>query len=108
MRNTDDQLREIMKRADHVIERKDAQKTAISYAVSSFACFVLMIVTSLYIPGISSSGVVKTHEQYGSLLMNTAYMGFVVIGVLAFILGVFVTLLCMQIRKIRKGESDRY
>ncbi len=108
MRNTDDQLREIMKRADHVIERKDAQKTAISYAVSSFACFVLMIVTSLYIPGISSSGAVETHEQYGSLLMNTAYMGFVVIGVLAFILGVFVTLLCMQIRKIRKGESDRY
>ena len=108
MRNTDDQLREIMKRADHVIERKDAQKTAISYAVSSFACFVLMIVTSLYIPGISSSNSFETHEQYGSLLMNTAYMGFVVIGVLAFILGVFVTLLCIQIRKIRKGESDRY
>ena len=66
-----------------------------------------MIVTSLYIPGISAKGTVVTQEHYGSLLMNTAYMGFVVIGVLAFILGVFVTLLCMQIRKMKKGESDR-
>lgn len=108
MRNTDDQLREIMIRADHVIERKASQKAAISYAVSACACLVLMIVTSLYIPGISTRGTALTHEQYGSLLMNTAYMGFVVIGVLAFILGVFVTLLCMQIRKMKKGGSDRF
>ena len=90
-----------MKRADHVIEKKEAQKTAISYAASSFACLVLMIVTSFYIPGISSDMPSGASGHYGSLLMNTAYMGFVVIGVLAFLLGVFVTLLCMQFRKMR-------
>lgn len=107
MRNTEEQLREIMKRADRVVEKKASKKAVVSYALSAGVCVMLMVVAALCLPGLSSSGASQASGQYGSLLLNTSYMGFVVIGALAFLLGIFVTLLCLHIRKIKKKERDR-
>ena len=107
MRSTEDQLLEIMKRADHIKEKKADQKALLSYALSACACILLMVVTVLNLPRTSSSAAPQTGGHYGSLLLDTSYMGYIVIGVLAFLLGISVTLLCLQLRKIRKKESER-
>lgn len=107
MRNTEDQLKEIMKRSEHIQEKKASQKSILTYGASALVCLVLMIVTGLHLPGISSAGTSGTQGDYGSLMLNTAYMGFVAIGVLAFLLGIFLTLICMQFRRMKNRESDQ-
>ena len=106
MRSTDNQLQEIMKRADHIKERKSSQKVVFSCAVSACACMVLMVMTFIYIPKLSSSGTVDASVQYGSLLLRASYMGYVVIGILAFLLGVSITFLCIHLKKMRKKASE--
>ena len=107
MKSTDDQLREIMKRADQVKEKKALKKTVVSYALSACACLAILIVTVFHLPGLSSDGTSEASGHYGSLLLNTSYMGYVVIGVLAFLFGVSLTLLCLNISRIRKKERGR-
>lgn len=107
MRSTDDQLREIMKRADFIKDKKKSQKIVASYVLSIVACILLVVVTALHLPGLSSLETTQVNGYYGSLLLSTAYMGYVVIGLLAFLLGVCVTLLCLHLRRMRKKECDR-
>ena len=107
MKSTDDQLREIMKRADHVKERKSMKKAVTSYALSACACLVVLVVTAFHLPGLSVDGSSEISGHYGSLLLNTSYLGYVAIGVLAFLFGISLTLLCMQISRLRKKERDR-
>ena len=108
MRSTDYELKEIMKRAEDVREEKASQKASIPYALSACACIALLIVTSLKLNDLSAKSMTGANGHYGSLLLGTSYMGYVVIGVLSFLLGVFVTLFFMNItrsREWRHGNS---
>ena len=107
MRSADDQLREIMNRADHMKEKKSSKKAAVSYALSACACITLLIVTSFNLPGLSPAGTAQARGHYGSLMLNTSFMGYVVIAALAFLLGICLTLLCMHIIDQRKKGRDR-
>ena len=42
---------------------------------------------------------------YGSLILHNAYVGYAIVGVLAFVLGILVTMLCIQIGRLR-GSKD--
>lgn len=103
MRNTDEQLREIMNRANYMKERKAAQRAAASYAIASCICILLLVVTSFYLPALSAPGGTGAPVHYGSLLLNASYMSYVVIGLIAFLLGICVTLLCLHLRELRKN-----
>ena len=106
MRSTDDQLREIMKRANFVAEKKASEKAALSYALSSCACIALLVVTSFYLKNLSSTVTSEAQGHYGSLMLSTSYMGYVVIGTLAFLLGVSVTMLSIHLRRMRKKGRE--
>ena len=44
----------------------------------------------------------SSEEQlYGSLILSTPYLGYVVIGILTFVLGVLVTILCLHLNDLR-------
>lgn len=44
--------------------------------------------------------------SYGSYILQNEYVGYVIIGILAFALGVFVTLLCRCLLDLRHGERE--
>ena len=46
-------------------------------------------------------------QHYGSLLLAAPYTGYVVVGVLAFALGVCITLLCIHWKALRQKERER-
>jgi hypothetical protein len=104
MRNTNDQLAEILKRSDRLVEKKAAMHEAGAYGLSALACIALMIATVVHLPkalqGITEGG--AENIRYGSLLLKTEYLGYVVIGLLAFLLGVFVTMITLRLREARK------
>ena len=107
MRSTDEQLQEILERAEYVRERQVIRRQIRTDALTSGVCVMLLIVVSVHLPQLVSIGQDHTIQRYGSLLLAAPYMGYVVVSVLTFALGVCVTLLCTHWRKLREKERRR-
>ena len=104
MRDMNDQLKEILKRSDNIKEKKTMMKTSVTYGIATVSLIALIIMAAIKIPNINSSNIQNIEGHYGSLMLNTYYMSYVVIGLLSFLLGITTVLLCMQINKMRKKE----
>ena len=101
-------MSEIMKRADGVRETRSMKKQIIGYSIAVAACLVLIIAVSAFLPKINETASANEAQHYGSLILATPYMGYVAIGVLAFGLGICVTLLCNCWRTMnRKNHGDK-
>ena len=108
MRTTDDQLKEILHRADSLQELRPARKKVAVDAAASATCLALLVGVLIFLPRFVSTGSVNTMSRYGSLLIDAPYLGLVVVCLLAFALGVCVTLLCVHIGELRrKGQGPR-
>ena len=105
MRGTDEQLREIMRRAEGVKERRRRNKAILTDAVSSGVLFGLLIAVIAYLPKLPALQTAGAETRYGSLLLAAPYIGYVIVGLLAFALGVCVTRLCLHLKK--KEEPER-
>ena len=83
-----------------MIQRGRAVKMRIMATASGVCvCLALLIVVSGYLPLVSAAEAENDAVRYGSLLLTTSSMGYIVIGVLAFLLGVFASLLCLYLKK---------
>ena len=101
MRSTNDQLQEILKRSDQIVAKKENMHAVRAYGISALACVLLMVATVVNMPKvlneISSAGS-ESQLHYGSLLLRTEYLGYVVVGFLAFLLGIFITMMVIRLR----------
>ncbi len=104
MRSSDEQFSVILARAGRLREVQAARKAVVTCLLSCAACLALMITVICYIPRITAADITTAPAQYGSLLLGASYMGYVVVGVLAFLLGVCVTLLAKHLRRLREKE----
>ncbi len=105
MRNLDEQLREIQSRSVKLKkERRDRQVLAAG-GLMTCVCLILITAVSLSLPHFSDAAAARD-GRYGSLIITAPYVGYVIIGVLDFLLGICVTLLCVHLARRGKG-SDR-
>lgn len=104
MRNTEEQLREILERSRKIQNTRRFRRGIILNAASICACLVLIVSTALFLPGTLDPASADT-TSYGSLILSGPLLGYVVMGFLAFALGVCVTLLCYRIR-VREGKDQ--
>lgn len=97
MRNIDQQLLEIRQRSEN-IKREHRHRWIFGETGAACACLALIIAAAALIPksGTALSGVTENH--YGSLVLTGPFIGYAVIGVLAFALGICFTLLCYHMR----------
>lgn len=107
MRSTDEQLQEIMKRADVVREKRTIRKSLHMNVLSVCACAILLNVVSFYLPRLNTVPQDSGMHGYGSLLLAAPYIGYVVVGILAFALGICVTLLCIRLKKPSEKEREQ-
>ncbi|MCQ2517292.1 MAG: hypothetical protein MJ119_00865 [Lachnospiraceae bacterium] len=108
MRSTNDQLQEILKRADEVKDRRLAKKRLLMSSVATGVFAILLVVVSFYIPSLSVvSGEQDTMTMYGSLVVSVPYMGYVVVGFLSFLLGMSVMLVCFFWKTIQQKENKQ-
>ena len=105
MRSTNEQLQEVLKRSDAVRKGRAVRRRVMSTAVGVCICLALLIVVGLRLPTLSAAQADSGAAQYGSLLLTTSNMGYVVVGVLAFLLGIFVALFCLYVKK--RAEMTR-
>jgi putative copper export protein len=95
-------VREILKRKDAFLIRR-VKKTirSLSYASAAITAMLVAVVVRL-----TDMGNAWTDQSvYGAFLLSKEAGGYVLIGVLAFALGIVFTLLCMQSRKLKMQKE---
>ena len=106
MRSVDEQLDIILRRSEILKQKNRADRYIIGYAISIAACLALMVVAYIFIGKLKADSSITEMSGYGSLIISGPNMGYVIIGILAFVLGVLVTLLCKHIYDLKKLENN--
>ena len=105
MRNTDQQLKDILDRSEALKRRRaDNQKTAL-YGLSMGLCLILLVMTAVFAPSVITDAVTTEGMRYGSLILSAEHMGYVIMALLAFILGILATLFCFHLNEIKKRKE---
>lgn len=99
---TEEALAEILRRSERVSIRRDRRVCRVlSCAAGALMC-LLVLVIGLF-PG---SGTASAGSVYGAFLLSREAGGYVLAAVIAFALGVCVTLLCAR-KKKNNTQSDK-
>ena len=111
MRNHKDRVAETKRRIAKIERENRLRRNALTMASAVAACLVLLIGASLTMPGIASriqTGDYSGFETAASIFHSGAALGYIVIGLLAFLLGVCVTVLCFRLRQMdREDEQNK-
>lgn len=107
MRNIDEQMAEIKKRSDRMKRKQLLRQKITADTAAVCACLVLLVAAAPAMPAVSYGMQYSAGTYYGSLLLPSSTLGYVVIAVLGFLLGICVTLLCVHMHKQKEEGEDR-
>ena len=111
MRSHEERVAEAKRRIAKMEREKRLRRDKITMISAAAACLALLIGASLAMPGIAANiqtGDYSGFETAASIFHGGAALGYIVIGLLAFLLGVCVTVLCFRLRQMnREDEQDR-
>ena len=110
MRSHEERVAETKRRIAKIEREKRLRRNTITMASAVAACLALLIGASLAMPGIAANiqtGDYSGFETAASIFHGGAALGYIVIGLLAFLLGVCVTVLCLRLRQMNpeKGQN---
>lgn len=100
---TEEALSEIMRRRSSIVMHRNQRECRILSAAVCVLSVVLVSVIAVLQAGAEKASPVSL---YGSFLLSQEAGGYVLTALAAFVLGVFVTLLCQKCRKNKKGPVE--
>ena len=109
MRSHEERVAETKRRIAKIEREKLRRRNTITMASAVAACLVLLIGASLAMPGIAANiqtGDYAGFETAASMYGGGAALGYIVIGLLAFLLGVCVTVLCFRLRQMNREDEQ--
>ncbi len=109
MRSLEERVAETKRRIAARQREKRLRRNTITMASAVAACLALLIGASLAMPGIAANiqtGDYSGFETAASIFHGGAALGYIVIGLLAFLLGVCVTVLCFRIRQLSRENAN--
>ncbi len=109
MRSHEERVAEAKRRIAKIEREKRLWRNTITMASAVAACLALLIGVSLAMPGIAASiqtGNYSGFETAASIFHGGAALGYIVIGLLAFLLGVCVTVLCFRLRQMSREDGQ--
>ena len=109
MRSHEERVTETKRRIAKIEQEKRLRRNTITMASAVAACLVLLIGASFAMPGIAAG--IQTGDYFGfetaaSIFHSGVALGYVVIGLLAFLLGVCVTVLCFRLRQMDREDTE--
>ena len=108
MRSHEERIAEVRRRMAEKERQKRLRRGRIAAVSGVAACLAVIVGASLSMPGIVNQiewGTSSGFETAATILGGSAALGYIVIGLLAFVLGVCVTILCFRIRLLNKEEQ---
>ena len=100
---TEEALAEIMRRKDQIVLRRCRKSCRVLSGVSAmFMVFLLLVICMM--PG--RTGSAFTGTVYGSFLLSAESGGYVLAAVIAFVLGVCITLLCLRYKRLKTSQKE--
>ena len=109
MRSHEERVAETKRRIAKIEREKRLRRNTITMASAVAACLALLIGASLAMPGIAAgiqTGDYAGFETAASIFHGGAALGYIVIGLLAFLLGVCVTVLCFRLRQMNREDDQ--
>ena len=109
MRSHEERVAETKRRIAKMEREKRRRRNTVTMASAVAACLALLIGASLAMPGIAASirtGDYSGFETAASMYGGGAALGYIVIGLLAFLLGVCVTVLCFRLRQMNREDDQ--
>ena len=109
MRSNEERVVEVKRRIAEKERLKKLRRSRIAAVSAVAACLVLILVLSLFMPGIAGQlrpGGYSDYEMVASMFGENGALGYIIIGLLAFLLGVCVTILCFRIRLLNREEQS--
>ena len=109
MRSHEERVAETKRRIAKMEREKQRRRNTITMASVVAACLALLIGASLAMPGIAANiqtGDYSGFETAASMYGGGAALGYIVIGLLAFLLGVCVTVLCFRLRQMNREDDQ--
>lgn len=111
MRTTEERMRLIGKRTAEIRRQEEEKKRRMQDGLCLAACLILVVVIGAFLPGVVSG---FSYENVGamsgaaSLVGSSEALGYIVMGMLSFALGVCVTVLLYRLRRHeeRKRQED--
>lgn len=111
MRSYEERVAETKRRIAARQREKRLRRDKITMVSAAAACLVLLVGVCLAMPGIAAraqAGDYAGFETAASMYGGGAALGYIVIGLLAFLLGVCVTVLCFRIQQLsRENAQDK-
>ena len=109
MRSHEERVAEAKRRIAKIERAKRLRRNTITMASAVAACLALLVGASFAMPGIAAS--IQTGDYVGfetaaSMYGGGAALGYIVIGLLAFLLGVCVTVLCFRLRQMSREDGQ--
>ncbi|MBP5494205.1 MAG: hypothetical protein J6X97_03850 [Lachnospiraceae bacterium] len=95
----DEALNEILKRGRKIREKRNKRITGALSTATVISTFILFLSISIF----TGNAVTGTNSAYGSFLLPTEVLGYVIVAVIAFVLGVIITVI---VRKNKRKEDN--
>ena len=109
MRSHEERVAETKRRIAKIEREKRLRRDKITMISAAAACLALLIGACLAMPGIAAhiqTGNYSGFETAASIFHSGAALGYIVIGLLAFLLGVCVTVLCFRLRQMNREDTQ--
>ncbi len=109
MRSHEERVAEAKRRIAKMEREKRLRRDKITMVSAAAACLVLLIGASLAMPSIAAraqAGDYAGFETAASMYGCGAALGYIVIGLLAFLLGVCVTVLCFRLHQMNREDDQ--
>ena len=109
MRSLEERVVETKRRIAKIERKNRLRRNTVTMASAVAACLALLVGASFAMPGIAASiqtGDYAGFETAASMYGGGAALGYIVIGLLAFLLGVCVTVLCFRLRQMSREDDQ--
>ncbi|MBR3200710.1 MAG: DUF4179 domain-containing protein [Mogibacterium sp.] len=109
MRSNEERIASMHKRAAEYGRESRRRKVLIAQTASIIICLAVIVTTAILMPGFRSSTLAETAtgEMNASIFTDSPMLGYIVIGILAFLLGTAVTVLCFRLKKWEQEENSK-
>ena len=100
MRSYEERCAEVKRRIAAEKRKKRLRRGRLVMAAAAAACLALLAGVSIAMPGMTG------FETAASMYGGSDALGYIIVGLLAFLLGVCMTILCFRLRQMERDEKD--